>query len=152
MAIISDPKKVFNFNIFAPGLNPYAAQKVTVGEMELDVVEHGETNHLIHTAGLIKFGKITVEKLMPVNQADNWIWTWIQFIQNVRTGGGQLASQYKRNFDVVHYSYDNATVTDRWEIRGAFPNKVNGLELNRTTSENSMEVIEFTTDEIFKVK
>lgn len=152
MAQIANPKKAFNFGIIAAGLNPYSAQEVNVPDYELDVVEHGDTNHKIKTAGMMNFGNVTITKLRPMGQADNWIWTWIQLIQNVYTGGGALASVYKRDLDIVQYGYDNLTVTDRWEIEGAWPVRINNMALSRTTSENSMETVELSVDRSRKVQ
>lgn len=150
MAQIANPKKAFNFNIFAAGLNPYAAQKVSIPDFEIEVVEHGDTNHDIKTAGKIKYGAITVEKLRPIGQGDNWIWHWIQSIQNVLSGGGLLPLQYKRTIDIVQYSTDNQTVTDLWECQGVWPSKVNGMELSRMSSDNILEVVELQVDRVIK--
>lgn len=152
MAEIDDPKKVFNFGVIAPGLNPYSVQECDLPDMDMDVVEHGESNHLIKTAGLIKFGDLTLNKLRPISKADNWVWTWIQGIQNIITGGGQLPIFYKRNLNVVQYSYDDITITDNWSIRGCFVKKINGLKLSRVKSENSMENITLSVDTCYKIR
>lgn len=146
MAEIDDPKKVFNFGVIAPGLNPYAVQECDLPDFDLDVVEHGQSNHMIGTAGLIKFGDVTLNKLRPISKADNWIWDWIQSIQDVDSGGGDLPQNYKRNIDIVQYSYDNITITDRWELKGCFPKKINGIKLSRVKSENAMEDVTLHVD------
>lgn len=152
MAQIANPKKAFNFGIIAAGLNPYAAQDVNIPDYEIDVVTHGDTNHDIKTAGKMNFGNVTITKLRPMGLGDNWVWSWIQTIQNVYTGGGLLASQYKRDIDIVQYGYDNLTVTDRWEIDGAWPVRVNNMNLSRVSSENSMETVELSVDRSQKVQ
>lgn len=152
MAQIANPKKAFNFGLIVAGLNPYAVQQVNIPDVEIDVVEHGDTNHNIKTAGKVSYGNITLTKLRPMGIADNWVWTWIQSIQNVDTGGGLLPSQYKRDLDIVQYGYDNRTVTDRWEIDGAWPVRVNNMNLDRATSENSMESVELSVDKSVKVQ
>jgi phage tail-like protein len=150
MAEIDDPKKSFNFGIIAAGLNPYTVQECNLPDFDLDIVEHGQDNHMIKTAGMIKFGDVTVNKLRPVTLEDNWIWDWIQGIQDAIFGGGQLPQDYKRDFDIVQYSYDNITITDRWEISGSFPKKINGLKLGRMKSENSLEEILLSVDTCYK--
>lgn len=152
MAEVDDPKKVFNFGVIAPGLNPYSVQECDLPDFDLDIVEHGESNHMVGTAGMIKFGDMTLTKLRPVSGGDNWIWDWIQSIQNVITGGGSLPQQYKRNFNVVQYSYDNITITDNWGCNGAIPKKLNGLKLSKTKSENSLEEITFHLDTCYKLQ
>lgn len=152
MAQIRNPKKAFNFGIIAAGLNPYLAQDVNIPDYEIDSVEHGDTNYNVKTAGKMNFGNVTITKLRAMGVADNWVWQWIQTIQNVYTGVGLLASQYKRDIDIVQYGYDNITVTDRWEIEGAWPVRVNNMNLSRVNSENSMETVELSVDRSRKVQ
>lgn len=146
MAQVTDPKKAFQFNIFAAGLNPYAAQDVNIPDFDIEVVEHGDTDHDVKTAGRIKYGNVTVTKLRPIGIGDSWVWAWIERIRNSTTGGGQLARQYKQNISIVQLSYDNITITDEWKCEGAWPTRVNGLALSRTKSENSMETVELAID------
>lgn len=150
MSQINNPKKAFNFGIYAPGLNPYTVQTANIPDFEVETVEHGDTNYRVKTAGMMVFGNITLEKLRPLNLGDNWVWNWIRDVQNVETGGGQIAEIYKRNIDIVQYSYDNVTVTDRWNCWGVFPVRINNMSLSRTQSENSMETIELSVDRVVK--
>lgn len=152
MAQIENPKKAFNFNVIAAGLNPYEVQEVNIPDVEFDEVEHGDVASIVKTAGLARYGNVTLTKLRPIGTGSNWVWQWIQSIRNVRTGGGLLPSQYKRNLDIVQLAYDARTVTDRWEIRGAWPVRVNNMNLSRTTSENSMETVELAVDSSEKVQ
>jgi phage tail-like protein len=152
MAQVTDPKKAFQFNIFAAGLNPYAAQSVDIPDFDIDIIEHGDTDHDVKTAGRIKYGNVKIEKLRPIGLADGWVWDWIQSIRNVDTGGGQLAREYKRNISIVQLSYDNITITDEWVCEGAWPSKLNGLNLSRVKSENSMETVELSIDRCRKTR
>lgn len=152
MAQVNDPKKSFQFNILVAGLNTYEAQKVNLPDWELDVVEHGDVNHDIKTAGKVKFGDLVVEKLRPVTSGyPNWVWDWILSIQNASLGGGLNPSAYKRTVIITQLGYDGFTVTDIWECSGVFPKKINGMEFNRGgTSENSIETIDFSVDKVIK--
>ena len=152
MAQIENPKKSFQFGIIAAGLNPYSVQEADIPDFEIEQVEHGDLDHDIKTAGRIKFSNFKLTKLRPIGTGDNWIWTWITNIRNSFTGGGQLASQYKRTIDIVQYAYDNITITDDWKMIGTWPTKVNGISLSRTKSENTMEEIEFSVDQVRKVR
>ena len=62
MAQIKNPRKVFNFSfqIMPLPIDPFLAQKVTIPEVSADVVEHGDTNHDIKTAGRVKYGNIMI--------------------------------------------------------------------------------------------
>lgn len=152
MAQISDPKKSFQFTIFAAGLNPYAAQTVDIPDFDIDIVEHGDTDHDVKTAGRIKYGNAKIEKLRPMGTGDNWVWQWINQIRNQVTGGGALPSQYKRSLSIAQLGYDNITVVDEWRLLGAWPCKINGLSLARAKSENSMETIELAVDQAIKTR
>lgn len=153
MAQITDPKKSFQFNVLAAGLNPYAVQRCNLPDLELEVIEHGDIVSDVKTAGKVKIGIITMEKLMPLNGNVNWIWNWIQGIQNQLLSTGQISGIYKRNLNVVQYAPDMVTITDDWQCQGVWPSKINGLDLTRAgTAENVLEVIEFQVDKIIKRK
>lgn len=151
MAKINNPKKQFNFGIFAPGLNSYAVQTANIPDFEIEQVEHGDTNYTVKTPGRISFGNITLEKLRPIDFSDNWIWNWVLQVANAATGINGLPGQVKKNITIVQYSTDGITVTDQWEVEGAWPTRVNNMSLSRVTSDNSMETIELSVDRVIKV-
>lgn len=151
MPHVSDPKKHFNFTVRIAGLNEWLAQKVTTPDWEIDVVEHGDSNHIIKTGGLAKFGNLMIEKISPATISDRFIWDWINQVQNVLLGGGALPSIYKRTGEIIHFSTDNITPIDIWSYQGLWPCKINGIELARATSENTIESIEFCLDKPIKV-
>jgi phage tail-like protein len=146
MTFIADPLKSHQFQIIAPGLNPIAVQNVDIPDFEFDVVEHGEPGGLIKTRGLPKYGDVKIEKIRPM-VGDNWIWNWIRSMQN-----GALAAVYKRQLDINQLAPDGITITDTWRIYGAWPSKVNGMSLDSTKSENSMETITLTIDRAVKTR
>jgi hypothetical protein len=150
MARVADPKKSFNFSIATPGLNPFLAQKVNVPDFELDVVKHGDTNHDIKTAGKMNFGNITMEKISSSTSFDNWLWIWIQGIQNVSVGSGLLPQAYKREMVIMQLSVDGITPLDIWDCSGMWPFKINGIEFTRLESLNTIETIEFCVDKVRK--
>lgn len=146
MAHIANPRKNFNFTIRIPGMDEWLAQKVTIADVEIDQVEHGDANYDVKTGGRIKYGNIMVEKISTATGPDNFIWVWIRQVQNAKTGGGQLPSIYKRVIEVIEYSNDNITPVGIHTIEGVWPTKINGIELSRVTSENTIESIEFSAD------
>lgn len=147
MANIANPRKQFNFSISTPGLNPFLAQKVTLPDFEIDVVEHGDTNYDVKTGGRAKFGQLMIEKIATATGPDNWVWEWMQEIQDVFVGGGFLPSIYKRTIEIFQYSTDGVAVINRWRLLGCWPNKINGVELDRLGSDNTMESLEFCVDQ-----
>lgn len=116
-------------------------------DVEFDMATHGDTNFEVKTAGMKKLSHMTISKISPVDAPDNTFRNWSLQIQDTKTGGGLLPSQYKRTCVVQHYAPDGVTVVEQWEFDGAWPQKINGLEFNRKSSENSIQSIELCIDE-----
>jgi phage tail-like protein len=150
-ANIENPRKQFNFTIGLAGLNPFLAQEVDIPGIDIDVVAHGDTNHDIKTGGRKKIESIKIKKLMPAEVGDNWLFDWMNQVQNEFTGGGALPSQYKRNLTIIEYSNDNITPINRWICEGCWANKLSPQQLRRMNSENSMEDFELQVDKVRKV-
>ena len=146
MAQIENPRKQFNFSIAVPGLNPFLAQKVNTPDSDIEQVSHGDTNHDIKTGGRIKIGNLMIEKISPATQGDTWFWDWMKAVQNTRLGGGALPSLYKRTLEVVEFSTDGVTVLNRHTYEGCWPTKLNGVELSRLGSDNTLQSVEFSVD------
>lgn len=147
MAQVANPRKGFNFTISAPGLNPFLAQVVETPDWDIDVVEHGDTNHLIKTGGLAKVGLLKIDKISIATGSDNWIWNWYFQVQDVFTGGGDLPSNYKRTITVEQLAPDGVTVINTWVYYGSWPSKINNSKHSRTESQNNIESIELCVDE-----
>lgn len=145
MANVANPHKKFQFSIFLFGMNPFLAQKVTLPDRELDVTEHGEGNHVIKTAGMTKIGTLKVEKLYNASLPDKIMWNWINLIQNEFTGGGAIPEVYKKAVQVQRLSTFNTSL-NTWNYVGVWPHKINGIELDRVSSDNTIESIEFCVD------
>lgn len=152
MAKINNPKKQFNFAVYAPGLNNYAVQTANIPGYEIDATEHGDTNYKVKTPGMINFENITLEKLRPMDVADNWVHDWVNETADAFTGANGLPGSIKRNITIVQLASDNITVTDQWEVEGAWPVRVNGMNLSRVSSDNSMETVELSVDRVRKVR
>lgn len=148
MAEINNPRKQFQFNIMVPGLNPFLCQDVKIPDVEFDMVEHGDRNYQVKTAGMKKVGQLAISKIMPAETTDNFFWDWMRQIQDTDTGGGDLPSNYKKRIMVEQYANDGQTVIQRWEFDGAWPQKINGIEFNRKASENTIETIDICVDRV----
>jgi len=147
MAQISNPHKKFQFSVFIFGMNPFLCQKATLADREIDKVEHGEGNHLIKTAGMVKIGDLKIEKMMNGSAPDRLFWDWVALIQNEVTGGGTIPEIYKKAVQVQMLGTDGVTPIRTWNYLGVWPFKINGVELDRTSSDNTMETIEFSVDQ-----
>lgn len=153
MAYIKNPRKVFNFSLqFAPTIfDPWLAQKVTLPDTDVDVVEHGDANYSIKTGGRVNYGTCTIEKLMTTTGADNWFWDWISSVQDSLIGGGLVPSLYKKILTITELAEDGSTPINTWVLEGVWPSKINGLPLDRLASDNTIETIELQCDRVSKI-
>lgn len=147
MAHVDNPRKQFQFNIIIPGLNPFLCQEVKMPDADFDEVEHGDTGFLVKTAGMKKIGKLTITKICPADATDRYFRNWQAQILSTNQGGGQLPSQYKVPVLIEEFSTDGRTVISRELYRGCWPQKINGKDLNRKGSDNTVESIEFSIDQ-----
>lgn len=147
-AKVPNPRKDFLFTIILPGLNPFQAQTVKLPDIDLDSVEHGDTNFDIKTAGRKKIGNLTIGQILDATRPESYFKDWAKLIQDQDLGGGELPSLYKRSCIVQEFSSDGVTVLDTHIYDGCWPVKVNGREFNRKGSDNTMESIELSVDKI----
>lgn len=147
MAKVNNPRKQFQFQVSIRGINPFLCQEVKLPEVEFEMAEHGDVNFDVKTAGKKKLGMLTINKIFPMDQPDNEIRNWALEIQNTDAGGGSLPSEYKRSIFVQQFAADGETVVESWEFDGVWPQKINGIEFNRRSSENTVQSIEFCVDE-----
>lgn len=150
MAQIANPRKVFNFRVEIQGIDQFEVQKATPPEIEVETTEHGDTNHSVKTAGRVKVGDLTLEKLKPLPNSDLWAWNWLQTAQNMTTGGGQLPLQYKRTVILKELSSDGQTTVNRWICEGCFVKKVSQGDFDRNSSDNILETVVLSVDRVQK--
>ena len=154
MAIVANPRKVFNFSLSFQGvpIEPFLFQSCDLPDREIDVVEHGDTNHDIKTGGRNKVGNITLEKLLRTtrNVESLYFWAWMDMVQSNVTGGGLTPTAYWRTLIVEEFAEDGITPINRWEIYDAWPFKINGQNQKRTSSDNTIEKIELACNDVIK--
>ena len=145
-AKISNPRKSFLFSITFTKhpINTYLAQKVTLPDLEVEETTHGDINRDVKTAGRVKVGDLIVEKLMATSGADTWAYDWLSACQDMLLGGGLVPSEYWETAIISELAEDGVSVLDQWLCDEIWPKKINGLELDRTSSDNSIEHIEFS--------
>lgn len=151
MAEIENPSKEFQFRITLPGLNSFLAQEVNLPEKDIDVVEHGDTNFLVKTGGMVKVGNLMIDKICPSDDTDDFVWDWLESIQSQDSGGGDLPSEYKTEGMVEQLGNDGITTVKAWLLSGCWPHKVNGVKFSRTSSSNTVERIEFCADKFKRI-
>lgn len=153
MAKIENPRKKYNFSIQVVELpiNPFLFQKVNIPEKEIQVAEHGDVNYTVKTGGRANYGNMTLEKLMLTDGADNYFWDWCSSVNDGIIGGGLVPSEYKRTLLITELAEDGTSILNTWLCTGCWPNKINGQELDRMSTENSMESIELCVDIVDKL-
>lgn len=142
MSSIGNTIKTFNFAVDINGINQLTVQKVSGLEVEVEAVAHGEGNHDVFTPGRTKYGKVTMENLMPTSLSQNTLW---ELLQRSRF---DLVGSAKQTITVRSLAPDNITTLKTWVLYGAWVSKVSYGELNRTSSDNLMRTAEWTVDEI----
>jgi len=148
MAIITNPRKSFQFSIFVAGMNPFLAQEVESPDVETEIVLHGDTNFDVKTGGRIKYGLLKVKKIATAYGPDNFFWDWHTQVMNVFTGGGFPPPVYWRSISVIEFAIDGITPINSETYLNCWPHKRAGKNWKRTASENTMEDIEFAVERI----
>lgn len=148
MAQLENPAKEFQFGLILPGLAPQLVQKVTTPDIDFEKAEHGDAGFKVKTAGLINIGTLKLSKLKPSDALDTYIYNWAKLIRNTKTGGGAPPSIYKRKGLIEQYGDDGITVIHTWVISGVWPEKINGVSYDKLSSNNTVEEIEFSVDEV----
>ena len=64
--------------------------------------------------------------------------------QSLINGGGLTPSQYWQTVIVKELAEDGVSVLNKWVLTEVWPTRVNGQELDRMSSDNSIEEIEFS--------
>ena len=141
MSQIGDTKKGFRFAIDLNGVQQMSVQKVNGLEAEIEAIAHGEDDHDVFTPGRIKFGKVALERVQSVFGTDTALWLWLQA---ARISGANA----KKTFTIRQLSSDGIVSIAIWQVVGAFPTKVSQGEMSRISSDNIMETVELSVDDI----
>lgn len=145
-AKVKNPRKKFLFSISFPKhpVNTYLCQKCDLPDITVDQVEHGDINRDVKTAGRVKIGNMKVDKLKVTSGSDTWILDWLFSCQDHLLGGGLVPSDYWETAIVNELAEDGTTVLNTWHLEEVWPTKIDGINFDRTASENTVEKIEFS--------
>lgn len=153
MAQVKNPRKQFQWSIafVKHPINPYLFQKINIPEVSAEEVIHGDINRDVKTAGRVKVGSMTANKLETTSTSDTWLWDWLQSCQDMILGGGLTPAQYWEDVIVTELAEDGKSVLNTWTMSEVWPMKVNGKPLDRLSSENSIDEIEFSVGLVDKL-
>ena len=145
-AKVRNPRKKFLYSItFANHpINSYLAQKVNLPDVEVEETTHGDINRDVKTAGRVKVGDLVIEKLRTTSGSDTWAHDWLAACQDMLVGGGLVPSQYWETVIVNELAEDGKSILNTHVYDEVWPKKITGLELDRTSSDNTIEHVEFS--------
>ena len=149
----SNPRKKFLWSIkfLEHPVNAYLFQRCTLPEISIEEVSHGDVNRDVKTAGRISVGSLTCEKLETTSGSDTWFWDWLMSCQDLILGGGLIPDQYRSTVVVSELAEDGVSVLNSWVCTEVWPMRVNGQELDRMSSDNTLESIEFSVGTVEKL-
>ena len=152
-AKVKNPRKKFlwSINFVKHPINPYLFQTCTLPEITIEEVAHGDINRDVKTGGRISVGTLTVGKLETTAGSDTWLWDWIMSVQDLLLGGGLTPSQYWETCVVNELAEDGVSILNSWTCTEVWPMRINGQELDRLSSDNTIEEIEFSVGTIEKL-
>lgn len=145
-AKVKNPRKKFLWEILfiKHPVNAYLFQSVTLPEISIEQVSHGDINRDVKTGGRVSVGNLTARKLETTYGSDTWMWDWIMSVQDLLLGGGLVPNQYWETCTVNELAEDGVSILNSWVCTEVWPCKINGQELDRMSSDNTLEEIEFS--------
>lgn len=152
-AKVKNPRKVFLWQIVfvKHPINPYLFQGVDMPEISLEQVSHGDINRDVKTAGRATIGNMTARKLETTSSSDTWIWDWLMSCQDHHLGGGLTPSEYWETVIVNELAEDGVSILNSWTMSELWPVRINGKTLDRMSSDNTIDEIEFSVGTIDKL-
>lgn len=145
-AKVKNPRKRFLWQIVfvKHPINAYLFQSVTIPEITIEQVSHGDINRDVKTGGRISVGNLTATKLETTSGSDTWLWDWLMSVQDLLLGGGLTPSEYWETVLINELAEDGVSILNSWTCTEVWPSRVNGQELDRMSSDNTIEEIEFS--------
>ena len=149
--VILNPRKKFKFEVIIPNayeIEIFGAQEVTLPDQEVEQVEHGVGVTAVKTGGLVKKGNLTINRIMSAGAgtpSGKKFVEWGLEVQNANTQVGGDPDQYGKTIIINELSNDNIII-DTHTYTGCWPTRINGRELSRVQSENTVESVEFSVD------
>lgn len=152
-AKVKNPRKKFLWQItfVKHPLNPYLFQEVSIPELEIEQVSHGDINRDVKTGGRVTVGNLVCRKLESTSGSDTWLWDWLMSVQDLILGGGLTPSEYWETVRVDELAEDGVSILNSWICEEVWPSKVNSQDLDRMSSDNTLEEIEFSVGTVNKL-
>ena len=133
------PYTQFNFLLEIDGVTSAGFTEVSGITMESDVIEYREGSEVTHVRklpGLSKYGNITLKRGFTSNTD---LWDWRQTV---------ISGQTERKDAAIILLNEAREPAIRWNIRNAFPSKLEGATLNATANEVAIESMELAVESV----
>lgn len=152
-AKVKNPRKVFLWQIVfvKHPINPYLFQSVDLPEVTIEQTSHGDINREVKTAGRVLTGNATARKLETTSGSDTWLWDWLKSCQDDILGGGLTPPEYWETVIVNELAEDGVSILNSWTWNEVWPTRVNGKTLDRMSSDNTIDEIEFSVGTCDKI-
>lgn len=117
-----NPRLGSRFKIEVDGCPAWLVRKVQLPNLKLGVAEHasGGQHYNVGTATAVSYSELTLEKIMPQDEADTWAYDWLRSCIDPATGIAGLPKDYKKNL-VIHHINGQDEVIETFEFDGGFP-------------------------------
>lgn len=152
-AKVKNPRKQFLWSIqfIKHPVDPYLFQSVELPEITIDQTSHGDINRDVKTGGRIHVGNLTARKLESTSGSDTWMWDWLMSVQDLLLGGGLTPPEYWETVIISELAEDGVSILNQWIADEVWPTQVNGQPLDRMSSDNTLEEIQFSVGTIEKI-
>lgn len=152
-AKVKNPRKQFLWSItfIKHPVDNYLFQYCELPEVSIEQVAHGDINRDVKTGGRISVGNLTCRKLESTSGSDTWMWDWLMSVQDLLLGGGLTPPEYWETVQVNELAEDGVSILNSWICDEVWPTRVNGQTLDRMSSDNTLEEIEFSVGTIEKL-
>lgn len=151
-AKVKNPRKKFLWQVIFTEhpINSYLFQSVELPEITIDQTSHGDINRDVKTAGRVHVGNLTCKKLETTSGSDTWLWDWMMACQDLLLGGGLTPKEYWSGVVINELAEDGTSILNTWTATEVWPCRLNGQDLDRMSSDNTIEEIEFSVGTIEK--
>lgn len=142
------PRLGWNFLIEVEGLDVAYAQAVTLPDDELESTEvsMGGQSYNNKVATGYKIGDIVIEKIKPIDGADQWAIDWLRSAIDPRTQRIGVPREYKKVV-TFHELDNNGSPIETSEYKGCWVKKVGRSKYDATSkSDKVLETVTMSVD------
>ena len=129
-AVLINPRLSFRFSIEMAGIQVALVETLQRPKISVTIVEHsqGGVTHTTKTAGGMEtFEDMTLNKVMPAEEEDNWAFEWLSKAVNMDTYTTHNPIDYKQDI-TVNQLKGNGDIIQSWTYTGCFIKEISYSE------------------------